>query len=146
MKRFEFSLEKMLGYKNQVQSDEKQRLAEFRRKLDQLLDTLTRLREEYIYCNRELNEKVKSGLTPQQMFQRKAYLGSLNDRIKLQAQHVRLAQNRVSEQISVVVKVSQDISTLEKLREHQYEGYRLEESKESQLLIEEFVSNSSFAQ
>ena len=145
MKRFEFSLEKMLDYKNQVLMDEKNRLAELRQKLDRLTQTLNALREEYARCNDELNEKTQKGLVPQEISLRKSYLNSLNDRIKMQTQQVKLAQIRVNDQMMVVVKVSQDISTLEKLREHQYEEYLLEESKETQLLIEEFVANAALS-
>ncbi len=145
MKRFEFSLEKMLDYKNQVLMDEKNRLAELRQKLDRLTQTLNALREEYARCNDDLNEKTRKGLVPQEISLRKSYLNSLNDRIKMQAQQVKLAQIRVNDQMMVVVKVSQDISTLEKLREHQYEEYLLEESKETQLLIEEFVANAALS-
>ncbi len=145
MKRFEFSLEKMLDYKNQVLRDEKNRLAELRQKLDRLTQTLHCLREEYAKCNNELNDKTREGVTPQEVLLRKSYLNSLNERIKMQTQQVKLAQIRVNDQMTVVVKVSQDISTLEKLRERQYEEYMLEESKELQLLIEEFVANAALS-
>lgn len=145
MKRFQFSLEKMLDYKNQVLRNEKNKLAELRQKLDRLVETLNVLREEYARCNRELNEKVQEGITPQDALLRKNYLNTLNDRIKMQMQQVKLAEIRVNDQVAVVVKVSQDISTLEKLKERQYEEYLLEESKEVQLLIEEFVANASLS-
>ncbi len=142
MKRFEFSLEKMLDYKNQLLRDEKQRLAELRQKLDQLTQTLHALREEYARCNRELNAETQKGILPQDILLRKSYLNLLNDRIKFQMQQVRLAEIRVKEQVAVVVKVSQDISTLDKLKERQYEEYLVEENRELQVLIEEFVANT----
>lgn len=145
MKRFEFSLEKMLDYKDQVLRDEKNRLAELRQKLDYLIQTLNSLREEFAKCNNELNEKTREGVAPQEVLLRKSYLNALNERIKMQTQQVKFAQARVNDQMTVVVKVSQDISTLEKLKERQYEEYLLEESKELQLLIEEFVANTALS-
>ena len=145
MKRFEFSLEKMLDYKDQVLRDEKNRLAELRQKLDNLIQTLNSLRDEFARYNNELNEKTRKGVAPQEVFLRKSYLNALNDRIKMQTQQVKFAQIRVNDQMTVVVKVSQDISTLEKLKERQYEEYLLEESKELQLLIEEFVTNAALS-
>ncbi len=145
MKRFEFSLEKMLDYKDQVLRDEKNRLAELRQKLDYLIQTLNSLREEFARYNSELNEKTREGVAPQEVSLRKSYLNSLNERIKMQTHQVKFAQARVNDQMTVVVKVSQDISTLEKLKERQYEEYLLEESKELQLLIEEFVANAALS-
>lgn len=145
MKRFAFSLEKMLDYKNQLLRDEKNRLADRRRKLDRLIDALNSLRQKFLHCNRELNDQSRQGLTPPEISTRKHYLNALNDQIKLQMQQVKLAQIRVDEQVAVVVAVSQDISTLEKLKERQHEEYLLEESKELQLLIEEFVSNTGIS-
>ncbi len=143
MKRFEFSLEKLMDYKNQLLTDEKQRLAELRARLDKLNELVAKLKAEYACCNELLNERSRTGLAPMEISQRKAYLNALNERIKLETQQLRMMELKVSEQVSVVVRISQDISALDKLKERQFEEYRMEESREYQLLIEEFVANSA---
>ncbi len=145
MKKFEFSLEKMLSFKDQMLSGEKLRLAELRNRLAHLNDTLEQLRAEYAYCDGELKERERAGLTPQDFSRRKAYLNVLSERIKQQQQQIKIMETRVNEQVTVVVRVSQDVATLEKLKERQLEDYRFAEGKDQELLIDEFVANHSIS-
>ncbi len=145
MKRFEFTLEKMLSFKDQMLSGEKLRLADLRSRLSKLILTLEQLQAEYGRCDIELKTQEQIGLTPQEIFQRKAYLNVLNDKVKLQKQYIKAMEAKISEQVAVVVQASQDVTTLEKLKERQLEEYRFAEGKEQELLIDEFVSNSTTA-
>ncbi len=145
MKRFEFTLEKMLSFKDQMLSGEKLRLADLRGRLSKLLLALEQLQAEYQRCDTELKTQEQIGLMPQEIFQRKAYLNVLNDKVKLQKQYIKAMEAKVSEQVAVVVQASQDVTTLEKLKERQLEEYRFAEGKEQELLIDEFVSNSATA-
>ena len=47
-------------------------------------------------------------------------------------------------QLQKVVDATKEVSKIEKLEEKQIEQYKYEEQKESELFIEEFVSNSTF--
>lgn len=143
MKKFEFSLEKMLSFKDQILSGEKLKLADLRSRLAHLNEALEKLRGEYAYCDGELKEQERTGLTPHDLARRKAYLNALNDRIKSQLQQIRTMEARVSDQVAVVVRVSQEVTTLEKLKDRQLEEYRTAEGKEQELLIDEFIANNS---
>lgn len=146
MKKFEFSLEKMLSFKDQMLSGEKLKLADLRSRLAHLNEVLEQLRKEFAYCDAELKEQERTGLTPQGFSRRKAYLNALSEKIKLQQQHIRTMEAKVSDQVAVVVRVSQEVTTLEKLKDRQLEEYRTAEGKEQELLIDEFVANNSVSQ
>ena len=146
MKKFEFSLEKMLSFKEQMLSGEKLKLADLRSQLAQLNEALVQLNKEYAYCDAELKEQERAGLTPEGFSRRKAYLNVLSDKIKLQQQQIRIMEAKISNQVAVVIKVSQEVTTLEKLKDRQLEEYHAAEGKEQELLIDEFVANNSISQ
>ena len=57
---------------------------------------------------------------------------------------ILMKEREIERQLEAVVQATQEVSKLDKLEEHQLEEYRAAEQKETELFIEEFVSNSDW--
>ncbi len=73
MKRFEFSLNKLMGYKQQVLDREKNNLAHLRRQQQQYMDEKRALEEKLRNSNREFCLKSAQGMTIMQVNVFKGY-------------------------------------------------------------------------
>ena len=59
--------------------------------------------------------------------------------------HQILMQNRkIEAQLQNVIEATKEVSKLERLEEHQLEDYKAAEQKETEMFIEEFVSNADW--
>lgn len=144
MKKFAFSLEKLLNYKEQVLQKEKNDLASLRKKLQAEKDSKSELLKKLAEANEDFIEKSSKGMTPSQMSLAKAYIKSISDRIRESENRILLLERSVDKQLGVVVGATKEVSSLEKLQEKQWEEYKHMAQKEEENFIEEYVSNSAF--
>ena len=80
MKRFEFSLNKLKGYKEQVLEREKNDLAHLRRQQQQYQDEKAELENRLRSSNSEFRERSAAGMTVMQITAFKGYHQSLRHR------------------------------------------------------------------
>lgn len=146
MKRFEFSLKKLQGYKEQLLKKEKNTLSELRRQMNLLLEekeSLIALRKEK--C-RLLDEKISKGLSPQHICVHKQYIDSIYDRMINLEMRITSLEKTIQSQLDVVIEITKELDSLEKLEKKQLEEYTKTERKQQELFIEEFVSHTSFVE
>lgn len=141
MKRFSFSLQRLLDYTRQVLDIERATLADMNAVLRRFQDELERMKAEYIRRDREFAALKGEGLTPLDMRNHVNYLRRLDEDIHDKAVQIEMQQKVVSKQTDKVISVNMEISTMDKLRDHKLEEYNYLDSKEQELFIEEFVSN-----
>lgn len=140
MKKFVFSMQKMRDYKKQILESEKNVLLGLRReknileeKMDQLENTMNNLRKQS-------NEEVSKGTTASKlMFYSMQMDGVKREQTQTKYQ-INLADMKIEKQRRNVVKLSRELSGLDKLEEQQREEYRKLEAKENETSIEEFLS------
>lgn len=140
-KKFTFSLEKLLRYREQVLEVERGVLADMNARLHALLQTLEQLRQRLHSGAQELNQKYAQGTTPPEIMRHKIYLDSLREEIRQQEIKIELQRQAIDRQTEKVREAKIEISTIEKLREKKLEEYNYLENKAQELFIEEFVSN-----
>lgn len=143
MKKFNFTLQSLKKYNDQVLDSEKSVLGRLRAELAEIQAELDAKTTEYELSIDKLNELVRGGTTAMRMSLHKKYVSSLQQdiyRIK-----GRMAQKRdeVEQQLQRVIDATKEVSKLEKLEEKQLEEYRYAAQKEQEQIIEEFVSNGS---
>jgi len=141
MKKFKFSLSKLLELKEQQYKMEKETLAVLRGKKQVLDERLISLRQSFAGCNEEYTQCSMSGITVQEISVYKNFLAKLKQQIEDIIAEIDLAEIRIQNQLSVVVVISQDISTIEKLKEKQLNQYNYQLNKSEEILIEEFVNS-----
>jgi flagellar export protein FliJ len=142
MKKFVFSLEKVLGYKRQVLDLLKSELSRLQAQCRELERQIEHGNREFENTNHLLIVKMRRGMTPQDIAAYKSYLGDLNRRVLALQQERQKAAQAVAAKQEEIVRMNSDISGLEHLKDRQLADYRSQERKEQETLVEEFVGHS----
>lgn len=141
MKKFSFSLEKLLSYKEQVFDIERGVLATMNALLHQLREELTALQQEKKRSGDELNARYAQGVTALDIARHKTYLDALGEAMEEKKIRIELQRQAIDRQTDKVREAKIEISTMEKLREKKLEEYNYSQQKAQELFIDEFVSN-----
>lgn len=144
MKRFQFTLAKLLGYKQQVLDREKNSLAHLRRQQQQLADQKAELEQRLNISNSEFCIKSAKGMTVVQIAIFKDYLKSLCEQIKELEAAIEEFEQKIQKQLAVVIEATKEVSSLEKLEDKQLEEYNFKVQKADEKFIEEYVNNSAY--
>ena len=142
MKKFAFSLERVLGYKRQVLDLLKNELSVLQAQCLELERRIESENNEFDNTNHLLVDKMRHGMTTQNMAAYKGYLGELNRRILALQKEKRKAEQAVAQKQEEVVRMNGEISALDHLKERQLTDYRAQERKEQETMVEEFVSHA----
>ena len=140
MKKFKFSLDTVLSYKQQVlealQGEHALALAAVREQ-EALLENLWQAYRDY---NAEYRRRAEEGLllTEALMYQN----GLRAAEQEIQRETARLEELRAEEETrrEKVVEAKKDTSSIEKLKERKLDDYHKAEAKSEEAFIEEFVS------
>lgn len=144
MKRFEFSLNKLKGYKQQVLDREKNSLAHLRRQQQQYMDDKYALEQKLKQSNEEFILKSSRGMTVMQITAFKGYHNSLSAQIKELERSIAVMEDKVQRQLGVVIEATKEVSSLEKLEDKQLEEYNFLAAKAEEQFISEYVVNSTY--
>ncbi len=140
MKKFEFSLERVLDFKNQMLDREKNELARLRREKLRIEENLKLQEQDFQVLSREMTEKGQAGTTILILKSYQFQLDQIRMEQKLLQEKLCRQEEEIARQLETVLAMSRDVSGLDKLKDHQREEYLKAESKISGLEIEEFVS------
>lgn len=142
MKKFVFTLERMLAYQEQNLEKEKGVLGRVTAERDRLEEDKRDKELKIHHIQEDIGQRQMQGTT---VFILKGCYSILEGtRIQLEEIETELAraQARVEKQRRIVTEASQEVKKLEKLKEKQMEEYRHEEAKEQQDLIIEHVAGT----
>lgn len=116
MKRFEFSLNKLKGYKQQVLDREKNSLAHLRRQQQQYIDDKYALEQKLKQSNEEYILRSSKGMTVMQITTFKGYHRSLSAQIKELERSIAVMEEKVQRQLNVVIEATKEVSSLKSWR------------------------------
>ncbi|MEA4973646.1 MAG: flagellar export protein FliJ [Candidatus Metalachnospira sp.] len=139
MKKFVFSLEKVMEYKNQNLENKKSEHGKAVMLLKNQEEKIQTLRKEYESINFEFNDKKMAGISVLEASGYTSFLFSLENRIKKEILHLEELKKVEEQKRKEVVEMKIETSSLEKLKEKKYEQYQKEVQKSEELFIEEFV-------
>jgi flagellar export protein FliJ len=142
MKKFAFSLERVLGYKRQLLDLLKNELSALQAHCMELQRRIEDTDAEFNRTNRLLCEKMQGCVTPQDVAAYKSYLSELNRRAVALRQEKQKADRAVAEKQAEVVAMNTEIAALDHLKVRQFAEYLAGERKEQELFVEEFVSHT----
>ncbi len=143
MKKFEFSLQKLLDYRQQELDKQKNALAMLQADLKRTEEARELLIEKVAEQSEQLERVFTLGSSANEIAVRKRYIVSLQQEIHLKEQQEAQKKQEIEKQLGVVVEATKDVRTLEKLEEKQLEEYKSASQKENELFIEEFVSGKT---
>ena len=142
MKKFSFSLQRLLDYREQVLEAERNTLAEMNAVMRQFVKELAEMEEDRANRKQELREVAAKGTGPYELQRHNTYLRSLDEDIHNKRVQIEMQQRVIDRQEERVREAIMEIQAIEKLKEHKVEEYEYLDRKEQELFIEEFVSNA----
>ena len=140
MKKFQFSLESVLGYKQQVLESLQNEHAILIQKMRQQEERLRQMEESYRAWNEEFRQAEMEGITVAEAMRYESCLRFWEKEIAQQRQTVLQCQQEVEQKRRQVVAACQETASLEKLRDKKQEEYRKAVQKGEELFIEEVVA------
>jgi flagellar FliJ protein len=142
MKRFAFSLQRLLDYRGQVLEAERATLAEMNAVMRRFVQELADLKAEWARRTVELTELAQRGTVSHELQRHSNYLRVLDEEIFNKQVQIEMQQKVIDRQEERVRETKMEIQTIEKLKENKLEEYNYLDRKEQELFIEEFVSNT----
>ena len=140
MKKFKFSLDTVLSYKQQVlealQGEHALALAAVRA-LEELLEDLWQGYRDY---NAEYRQRAEEGLPLTEALMYQNGLRAAEQEIQRETRRLEELQAVEEKKREAVVEAKKDTSSIEKLKEKKLDAYRRAEAKSEETFIEEFVS------
>ena len=143
MKRFQFTLQKLMDFRQQELDRQKNSLSALQADLQRMHQEKEELIRQVEQSSEELDVVCRQGAQAYEISVRKRYIVSLQQEIHAHEFSISMKQEEVNKQLGVVVEATKDVRTLEKLEEKQLEDYRAAANKENEQFIEEFVSGQS---
>ena len=139
MKKFRFSLETVLEYKQQVldslQAEHGAILAQVR----QQEELIEELEAEYRHMSGEFNRRKLEGLSILDAIKYEQVLRAMEREIEEARERLRELQKQAEKKREQVVEAKKETSSIEKLREKKLEGYNKAVQKSEEAMIDEFV-------
>ena len=140
MKKFKFSLDTVLSYKQQVlealQGEHALALAAVRAQ-EELLEELWQGYRDY---NAEYRQRAEEGLPLTEALMYQNGLRAAEQEIQRETRRLEELQAEEEKKREAVVEAKKDTSSIEKLKEKKLDAYRRAEAKSEETFIEEFVS------
>lgn len=145
MKKFVFSLEKILNLKQQLLDVQVNELMQLQERHRLVVIEIEQLNETFHKYNRELNEQMKTGIDPQKVMIYKMYFNDITQKTNLCTRRKEDVEQKISLKKEEMIKLKIDISGLEKLKEKQEVEYNALLRKQQELEVEEYVNQTCTA-
>ena len=140
MKKFKFSLDSVLSYKQQVLDALKGEHAAILAQVREQEDVLEAAWQAYRDCNEEYRQRKAEGITVMDAIFYQNGLRVLERDIQRETDRLEELRRQEEAKRQEVVGAKIDTSSIEKLREHKLEDYNKAVQKAEEGLIDEFVS------
>ena len=140
MKKFQFSLDHVLDYKQQVLEGLQNEHAILVQRVRRQEGLLEELRHRYLACNQELREAEVAGITVAEAMRLENGLRFWEKEIEKNEQILAQYRKEAEGKRRQVVAARQDTASLEKLREKKHAAYQLEAQKGEERFIEELIA------
>lgn len=140
MKRFRFTLEKILNYQESMLQKEKITLSALRAQQTRILEKIARYTGERESLHERICREAKRGISAGDLLAANYQIENIDIQLKVLKAELETVSRMVEKQLNVVLDLTREKTKLEKLKEKQLEEYRLYEARENELVISDFVS------
>ncbi len=140
MKKFFFSLNTVLDYKEQILENLKTEHARALLKVRVCEDEIAKLEEEHLLCSKQLEESRFQGMTIRKIKTYENYLEQLGVRIRNKYEELAQLKEEEQRKRDEVIEGKKETSMIGKLKEQKQKEYNVKVQKEEEQFIEEFVS------
>ena len=140
MKNFKFSLDSVLGYKQQVLDELQNEYAILTDRVRRQELKLVQTKEAYRSCNQEFRSAEAEGITIAEALRFENDLRFWEKEVEQNTQQLLAFQQEAEEKRAQMILARQDTASLEKLREKKHTTYLKEVEKSEEIFIEELVA------
>lgn len=141
MKKFVFSLERILAFKRTLYEKERNALAQLRAQRAALEQKKEDTIAQTLQLDAEFRTKAKTGVAIHDITALNYHRANAELLVKQLNKDMAVVDIAIEQQLKVVIQLDKDVKGLEKLRESQMEEYTTQAMKEEQERISELVSN-----
>lgn len=142
MKKFKFSLDSVLSYKQQVLESLQGEHAVILAQVREQEGVLERAWQNYRDCDAEYRQRKAEGITITDAMVYQNGLRVLERDIQRETDKLEELRKKEEAKRQEVVDAKIDTSSIEKLKEHKLEDYNKAVQKDEEKLIDEFVSSA----
>lgn len=140
MKKFRFSLETVLEYKQQVLDNLQTEHGAILARIHEQERVIERMEADYSALSGEFNQHKAEGITVLEAMKYEQYLRSSERQLEQAYEHLRSLRMEEERKRNEVVEAKKETSSIEKLREKKLEVYNKAVQKSEEALIDEFVT------
>lgn len=144
MKKFNFSLQKVLDYRKQLLEVERNKLKLINAKILDIEQKRMELNREYETKNSQFKEDAKNGLQAMEYQTHQDYLTSLLEKDSKLLSLLKKIEKQQEEQTKVVIRSNQNVLILERLKDKKIKEYNKDMLKDAEKMIDEFVNSKKF--
>ena len=142
MKKFRFSLDTVLDYKQQVLTSLQSEYGAAQLRVRQQEEVLEQTEHAHRELNEEFTRRRAEGISIKDALMLESGLRVLERDIDREAQKLLALQKQEEKKRDEVIEAKKETSSLEMLRDKKLEQYRKEEAKQDELFIEEIVTTA----
>lgn len=142
MKKFRFSLETVLDYKQQALDSLRAEHAAILAQVRTQEEVIAGLEEEHRQADTDFTQRKLEGINIVDAMSYETYLRSLEQKLREENRKLERLRHMEEQKRTQVVEARKETATIEKLREHKLDSYRRAEQKAEEQRIEEFVSTA----
>ena len=146
MKKFTFSLERVLNYKEQIEQSLRSEHGQAVRKVKEKEAQIEELETGFARYTTDLEEVKSQEVSAARLRAYEGYLGTLIGRIVLEKKNLIVLQKEEERKREQVIEAKKETSSIQKLKEKKEKEYAAQSAKVQEREIEEFVSNRSMKQ
>jgi len=141
VKKFKFSLETVLSYKQQILESLQTEHAAIIAEVHNQEELLENLKNSYYAYSEEYRNRSAEGIAITDALAYQANLRAREREIKAETEHLAELRKQEEAKRMEVVEAKKDTSSIEKLREKKLNTYNIAIAKGEEQFIEEFVSS-----
>lgn len=143
MKKFSFSLQKVLEIKDQILENLKVELSSLNNDLKNTVVVIDNLKLRFRSIDEEFVKKSFASISVGEMIYYKMLMEGTLKQIELKEEEKQRIIKRIEVKRQEIISMNKEISSLEKLKEKELEKHSKAVEKSEEIFIEEFVSNIS---
>ncbi len=140
MKKFRYSLETVMQYKEQILDRLKEEYAARMLLVQNKRDEIEKLKRDRESYEDEFQEVKRQGSSIERIMIYVTVIERMGERIEEEKKNLLKLEQSAEEKKAEVIEANIDYNKFEKLKERKLEQYHFEEQKEQENFIEEFVS------
>lgn len=142
MKKFQFRLDTVLSYKQQVQEGLQNEHAGLLQKVQLQEQQLAEVQQRYMALNQEFREAEATGMTIAEAMSYEGGLRFLEREIQKETKKLQECRRAAEKKREEVMVASQETMVLERLKEKKLDAYHKDIQKKEEQFIEELVSTT----